>query len=157
MDATNVLKDQHDEVRQLFQRYEKLEDGDREERLELFGEIQKKLEVHAQIEEEIFYPPLRHARRQQARADVAEAYEEHSLIKAVLRDLSSLDPASETEFDATMKVLKENVEHHVDEEEDELFHDARKVFSKEQLEQYGEWLEMRTRELEETYASAVVR
>jgi len=157
MDATNILKEQHDEVRQLFERYEKIEDGDREARLELFGEIRKKLEIHAQIEEEIFYPPLRRARRQEARQDVAEAYEEHSLIKTVLRDLSSVDPESETQFEAMMKVLRENVEHHADEEEDELFHDARKVFSKEQLEQYGEWLDMRTRELEETYASAVVR
>jgi DUF438 domain-containing protein len=155
MDATKLLKEQHDEVRELFKRYEKLEDGDRRERLDLFREIKKKLEIHARIEEEIFYPPLRRARREQARQDVAEAYEEHHLIKTALKDLSSVDPATEAEFDGTMKVLKENVEHHADEEEDDLFGDARKVFSREQLEDFGRRLETRTRELEESYAAAV--
>jgi iron-sulfur cluster repair protein YtfE (RIC family) len=157
MNATKLLKEQHDEVRDLFKRYEKLDGADRDTKLALFREIKKKLEIHAAIEEEIFYPPLRRARHQDAREDVAEAYEEHHLIKTVLRDLSSVDPSREEQFDATMKVLKENVEHHADEEEDDLFSDARKVFSKDQLEDYGQRLESRTRELEDSYASAVVR
>ena len=157
MDATKVLKQQHDEVRDLFHRYEKLDDHDWQQKQELFREVKKKLEIHARIEEEIFYPPLREARREEARKDAAEAYEEHHLIKTVLRDLSSIDPATRSEFDATMKVLKENVEHHADEEEDDLFRDARKVFSREQLDDYGERLELRTRELEESYAGTVVR
>ena len=157
MDATKVLEQQHDEVRKLFKEYDKLEDGQRTEKLDLFRTIKKKLEIHARIEEEIFYPPIRRARRQDAREDAAEAYEEHHVIKTVLRDLSSVDPASEEQFDATMKVLKETVEHHADEEEDDLFSDARKVFSKEQLDDFGERLEMRTGELEDSYAGSVVR
>jgi DUF438 domain-containing protein len=157
VNATKLLKQQHDEVRDLFKDYEKLEDGDRRKKLALFHEIKKKLQIHAAIEEEIFYPPLRQARDRDARKDTAEAYEEHHLIKTVLRDLSSLDPASGAQFDATVKVLKENVEHHADEEEDDMFSDARKVFSKDELEDYGRRLEARTLELERSYASDVVR
>ncbi len=157
MDATKVLKTQHDEVRDLFKKFEKLDDGDRTGRLELFRQIKKKLEIHAQIEEELFYPPLRKARDEEARQDTAEAYEEHAVIKDVLRDLSSVDPGREDAFDATMKVLKENVEHHADEEEDDLFSDARDVFDHDELTVLGERLEARTRELENTYASSVVR
>lgn len=157
MDATKVLKTQHDEVRDLFKKFDKLDDGDRTGRLELFHQIKKKLEIHAQIEEELFYPPLRKARDEEARQDTAEAYEEHAVIKDVLRDLSSVDPGTEEAFDATMKVLKENVEHHADEEEDDLFSDARDVFDHDELATLGERLEARTRELENTYASSVVR
>ncbi len=157
MDATKVLKTQHDEVRDLFKKFEKLDDGDRTGRLELFRQIKKKLEIHAQIEEELFYPPLRKARDEEARQDTAEAYEEHAVIKDVLRDLSSVDPGRKDAFDATMKVLKENVEHHADEEEDDLFSDARDVFDHGELTVLGERLEARTRELENTYASSVVR
>lgn len=157
MDATKVLKTQHDEVRDLFKEFEKLDDGDRTGRLELFREIKKKLEIHAQIEEELFYPPLRKARDEEAREDTAEAYEEHAVIKTVLRDLSSVDPAREEAFDATMKVLKENVEHHADEEEDDLFSDARDAFDRDELAALGDRLQARTRELENSYASSVVR
>jgi hemerythrin superfamily protein len=157
MDATKVLKTQHDEVRDLFKKFDKLDDGDRSGRLDLFRQIKKKLEIHAQIEEELFYPRLRRARDEEARQDTAEAYEEHAVIKDVLRDLSSVDPAKEDAFDATMKVLKENVEHHADEEEDDLFSDARDVFNRDELATLGDRLEARTRELESSYARTVVR
>jgi hypothetical protein len=137
MHALELLKQQHEEVSKLFKKYEKLADHDDEERQELFEQIADRLGAHAKIEELYFYPAMK---KDDTEDDLREAVEEHLVVKRLIADLISMDAADE-EFDAKMKVLQENVEHHVEEEEKDLFKSARKLLSKEQLEDLGVQME----------------
>jgi len=118
MDPVKLLKQQHREVEALFKKVGKAEEAD--ERRRLMEEIGQKLTLHTKIEEEIFYPALREAPAKKAEEMVLEAYEEHHVVKLVLADLPNVDPDDER-FEAKMTVLEELVEHHVEEEEDEMF------------------------------------
>lgn len=144
MDATKLLKDDHDEVRALFKEYEKAGDRALEKKGRLFGEIRDALTVHAGIEEEIFYPAVKSARSRDAKDDVREGFEEHKIIKTLLGELDGMKPEDE-QFEAKMTVLQESVEHHADEEEKEMFKEARRSFSRERLEELGEEMEARKR------------
>ncbi|HKB71416.1 MAG TPA: hemerythrin domain-containing protein [Thermoanaerobaculia bacterium] len=148
MDATKLLKDDHDEVRALFKEYEKSGDRALAKREELFEQIRDALTVHAEIEEEIFYPAVKAARSEDARDEVREAVEEHRIVKTLLAELDAMKPGDE-QFDAKMTVLQESVEHHADEEEKEMFKQARKNLSKDRLEALGEEMEARKGELVE--------
>ena len=132
LDATKLLKNQHDEVKALFSRFEKADDDAR--RQELFEEIADALAAHSEIEEKIFYPsvyvgPLKEK--------LDEAVEEHLAAKRVIADLLKLEP-DDKEFDAKMKLLQEEIEHHVEEEEGELFPKVRKNFDSAELETMGQ-------------------
>jgi iron-sulfur cluster repair protein YtfE (RIC family) len=105
------------------------------------------LEVHAAIEEEIFYPAVKKARSEPVKDEVREAYEEHKQIKSLLAQVSSITLADET-YDMKIKVLKEDVEHHVKEEEEEMFPDAKKFLGENRLVELGVQLEARKQELE---------
>ena len=129
MDAIKLLKDQHDEVEALFKQIERLGDRDDGAKERLFIQIADKLAVHASIEEKIFYPAVRASQTDEI---VNEAYEEHLGVKRVLSDLLDLEVTDET-FDAKLKTLKEQVEHHVEEEESELLPKAKKVLTSDQL------------------------
>ena len=118
--ATQILKEDHRNVKKLFARYEQLGDHARTSKTELFEMIKDELTVHATIEEEIFYPCLEESEHPDARDLVAEAHEEHEIVKTLLDELSVMEGGS-VEFDAKMKVLSENVEHHAEEEESEIF------------------------------------
>ena len=96
------------------------------------------LDVHARIEETIFYPELKKA--DETRDITLEAFEEHRLVKQLLGELEEMDKGAE-EWTAKFTVLKENVEHHVEEEEGEMFPKARKVSSEEQAEIIGTRME----------------
>ncbi|RKH01218.1 hemerythrin domain-containing protein [Corallococcus sp. CA053C] len=137
MHALELLKQQHEEVSKLFKKYEKLADHDDEQRQELFEQVADRLGAHAKIEELYFYPALK---KEDTEDELREAVEEHLVVKRLIADLLDLE-ASDEEFDAKMKVLQENVEHHVEEEEKELFKSARKLLSKEQLEDLGVQME----------------
>jgi hemerythrin-like domain-containing protein len=100
--------------------------------------VKTELDLHAQIEETIFYPALEEA--DETRDITLEAYEEHRLVKQLLGELESMQKDTE-EWTARFSVLKENVEHHVEEEEGELFPKAKKVLSKEDQETLGTRLE----------------
>jgi len=129
MNALDLLKEQHEEVSKLFKKFEKLEDGADGERRELFIRIADRLSAHATIEEQYFYPSIKTDKTEDL---VREAVEEHLGVKRIIADLLELEPSDE-QFDAKMKVLMENVEHHVEEEEDELFKLVRKVLNADQL------------------------
>jgi hemerythrin superfamily protein len=144
--ATDLLRKDHDNVRALFREYEALEDGQLAEKQRLFDDIYRELEVHSQIEEEIFYPAFRDAA--QARDDrelYFEAKEEHHVVDMVMPEVSEFD--SEEEFAAKAKVLKDLIEHHADEEEKEMFPKARKLFDRAELRELGDRLKERKREL----------
>jgi hemerythrin superfamily protein len=118
MKATDFLKKQHKEVKGLFKKVEKTEDT--RGRRQLLAQITAALEMHTRIEEEIFYPAVRELGSRKAEEMIGEAFEEHHVVKLVLKDLPNVDPKDER-FEAKMTVLSELVEHHAGEEESEMF------------------------------------
>jgi hemerythrin superfamily protein len=139
MKATDILKKQHREVKNLFKKVEKAEEAG--ERRQLMEQITRALELHTRLEEEIFYPAVRGLETRKAEEMVAEAFEEHHVVKLVLKDLPNVDPEDER-FEAKMTVLSELVEHHADEEEEEMFKTARRL-GDETLKSLGQQMEKR--------------
>ena len=142
MDATKLLKNDHDEVRAMFNEYEKTGDRALGKKAKIFEQIRDALTAHAKVEEEVFYPAVKAARSEEAKDDVREATEEHKIVKTLLAELDRMKPSDE-QYDAKMKVLMESVEHHAGEEEKEMFKQARKHLSRERLESLGEEMEIR--------------
>jgi hemerythrin superfamily protein len=141
VDAITLLKNDHKTVEKLFKRFEKLEkdDGPDEEKRSVVDEIIEELSVHAAIEEQVFYPAIREA-VPDAEDTVLESLEEHHVAKWVLSELADMDPSHER-FDAKVTVLMENVRHHVEEEEQELFPEVRKELGRKRLGEVGDALE----------------
>lgn len=119
-DAIKLLKDDHREVEGWFKDYEKLEDEG--EKQALVERICQALTVHARIEEEIFYPAAREAIEDDDLLDEAEV--EHASAKQLIAELQAMSPDDRL-YDAKVKVLGEYVQHHVEEEEGEMFAEAR--------------------------------
>ena|SRR2546421_6477340 len=135
MDAISLLKNDHRKVEKIFSEIEKGTGN----RAQLFKELATELTVHAEIEEKLFYPAAKDA--DPTKDLVLEAYEEHKQVKMVLGDLEKADKNTE-HWMAGLKVLMEDVQHHVKEEENELFPKVKdKVLSKQQLEELGTQLE----------------
>jgi iron-sulfur cluster repair protein YtfE (RIC family) len=151
-DAIILLKTDHAAVKKLFAQEEKLGKAGGEKKAALFNQIKAALEVHATIEEEIFYPAVKEARSENVKDEVREGYEEHKQIKSLLAQISRITPADET-YDMKIKVLKEDVEHHVKDEEAEMFPDAKKFLGKARLLELGAKLEARKQQLEKSPAS----
>ncbi|HYH95257.1 hemerythrin domain-containing protein [Hyalangium sp.] len=146
MNALDLLKEQHEEVNTLFKKFEKLEEEDTAERRELFIMIADRLSAHATIEEQYFYPSIKTDKTEDI---IREAVEEHLAVKRILADLLEMEPTDEN-FSAKMKVIQENVEHHVEEEEEELFPMVRKVLNEDQLLALGVQMKAEFEELMET-------
>jgi hemerythrin superfamily protein len=142
VNAIELLEQQHREVEKLFAKIEKAKSDEKEE---LFDEIADSLAVHAAIEEQHFYPATKDARTEEL---LQEAVEEHLAVKRIIADLLEMTP-DDAQFDAKIKVLKEQVEHHVEEEEEELFPKVKKLRSKDELEDLGILMEQTARELQE--------
>lgn len=121
-DAVAVLKRDHREVERLFKQYEKSKE-DNAAKQEIFQQIALELKVHTQIEEEIFYPESREFVKEQD--TVNEAVVEHMSAKDLIAQLEAMEPSDEY-YDAKVTVLKEMIEHHVEEEEQEYFPEVQK-------------------------------
>jgi len=135
MDAITLLKTDHDKVKKLLTELESTTERGVKTRSELFSTIKAELTVHEIIEEEIFYPELKaHPKAQDI---VLEAFEEHHVVDLLMGELESLDVSDET-WGAKALVMKENIEHHIEEEEGEMFKQARRVFDKQELDELGE-------------------
>ncbi|HEY8514582.1 MAG TPA: hemerythrin domain-containing protein [Candidatus Binatia bacterium] len=145
MKATELLKRQHREVKNLFREAKKAEDP--EERLRILGEIEQKLDVHMMIEEEIFYPAVREVTGKKTEDLIPEAYEEHHVAKLAMLDLKQVDPDDER-MKAKITVLEELIEHHVEEEEKEVFKLAEKLGA-ERLAELAEEMEAEAASSEE--------
>jgi hemerythrin-like domain-containing protein len=150
MDAIRLLKDDHDAVKKLLDELEKTTERGVKTREELFGRIKSELTVHEIIEEEIFYPALKQHPR--AKDIVLEGYEEHNVVDTLMGELASLSVDDET-WGPKAKVMKENVEHHIEEEESEMFKQARQVFERSELEDLGTAMEERKREAQRQTAA----
>jgi len=114
--AIDLLEEDHREVEEFFEEYEKLEDASDKQQLAL--KICVALQVHTMIEEEIFYPAARGAIEKPELSD--EAIVEHASAKQLIAEIEDMEPGEEL-YDAKVKVLQEQVVHHVEEEEGELF------------------------------------
>lgn len=126
----DLLKQDHKKVKDMFEQIEEDEGG--EKRKELFAELRSELSEHMQMEENFFYPVLEQS--EDTREKVLEAYEEHNVAKTVLGEFSSLDLHDER-WEAKIKVLQDIVDHHVQEEEKEVFKTAQKTLEKDQIKQ----------------------
>jgi hemerythrin superfamily protein len=138
MKATDLLKKQHRSVEKLFKKVENTEDS--RGRRQLMEQIATELKLHTKIEEEIFYPAVRELGTSKAEEMIDEAFEEHHVVELVLAELPKVDPEDER-FDAKMTVLSELVEHHVEEEEGEMFPMAEKKLGAERIKELGQQLE----------------
>jgi hemerythrin-like domain-containing protein len=145
MDPIELLKSDHREVEALLNRIADLEEDAAEERGELFEQVKTKLKAHETIEQDIFYPAAKEA-GEEAEEIVSHSYVEHHLVDVLIEEIGQLEP-DEEEWTAKTHVLKELIQHHVDEEQDELFPAVRKGLEKDQLEQLGEEMQTRKDEL----------
>lgn len=131
-----LLKQDHDKVKDLFEEIE--EDGEMEAQEDLFSQIQEELEMHMEGEEKFFYPVLEEA--EETKEKVLESYEEHHVTKMVLGEFGGLSQDDER-WKAKVKVLKELVEHHIEEEEKEIFRLAKKALDKEQIQEIAQQIQ----------------
>ncbi len=122
-DATDLLEADHDAVKKLFRRYERTKDSmEDDDKAALAAEICMELTVHAQVEEEIFYPAVREAIEDEDLMD--EATVEHASAKQLIAEIQSMSPDDDL-YDAKVKVLGEYINHHVEEEQKDMFKKAR--------------------------------
>ena len=140
MDAITLLKDDHAKVKKLLTELESTTERGVKTRSELFATIKGELTVHEIIEEEIFYPELK--AHPKAKDIVLEGFEEHHVVDLLMGELESLDVSDEA-WGAKAIVMKENIEHHIEEEEGEMFKIARGVFETEELKELGSRMEAR--------------
>jgi len=146
MEATALLTKDHATVKALFKKFESAGERAGQTKQRLFNEIKDALDVHAGIEEEIFYSAMQKVRLKEAKDLVLEALEEHKVVKTLLEEIAGLTPEDE-EFDAKVKVLRENVEHHANEEEKEMFPQAKEHLSEERRAELGAQMEDRKEQL----------
>ena len=141
MNAIDLLTKDHKHLKTLLARAVTAKSDERRE--ELIETLRSELVAHERMEEEVFYPPLRDNKK--THDIVLEGYQEHHVADLILDELLELPTDSEM-WEPKVKVLKENIEHHIEEEEDDMFKKARKVLSDEQLEDLGTRMEAVKRE-----------
>lgn len=147
MNAIELLKSDHDTVDRLFQKVKATEEG---EHKELFKKIKAELDVHTHIEEKIFYPRLK---QEEELEDITlEGIEEHHQAKMFLRELASLSEDSE-KFEPKLKVLMEDITHHVQEEEGKMFPTVEKVINNAELEELGKLMEAEKKNFQKSQAA----
>jgi hypothetical protein len=144
MDALTLLKTDHDKFKKLLAELESTTERGEKTRTELFATIKGELTVHESIEEEIFYPALMDMAK--TREITLEAYEEHHVVDLLMGELEDLD-VTDPSWGAKATVMKENIEHHIEEEEGEMFQKTRQVFDKDELDELGQRMSERKAQL----------
>jgi hemerythrin superfamily protein len=142
-DAITMLLADHKAVKALFDQYEALSDRSKVNKKKVAEQICHELTVHAAIEEQVFYPAVRGPVRDEDMMD--EALVEHAGVKDLIAQIMEIDPGDDL-YDAKVKVLSEQVAHHVGEEEDEMFPSVRKT--KIDLLALGEQMNVLKKQLE---------
>ena len=134
MDALKLLMEDHALVKKMLTEGEQTTERAEKTRTELFERLKSELLVHERIEEEVLYPALRD--HPKSREIALEGYEEHHVVDMILGELEQT-PVTDDTWGAKFKVAKENLEHHIEEEETEMFKKARQIFSDDELEDMG--------------------
>jgi iron-sulfur cluster repair protein YtfE (RIC family) len=152
MNAFTLIKGDHDRFRKLFKEYEEAGDRAFKTKLGIAETLFAELNAHEIMEEEIFYPALQERASKKGVELVLEGYEEHHVADLIVEELKVLDVEDET-YDAKFKVLQENIEHHMEEEEENMFPEAKKVLIDE-AEELGEAMDTRKAEVLKQTAAA---
>ena len=134
-DAVALLRRQHDEFRAIFEEFESLSNRPSQKKTDLVRDLITKLVKHAEIEEQVFYPAVR-TEIDGADDDVDEDLEEHHAAELLMSELDHMDSTGER-YDAKVTVLIENVRHHLEEEEEELFPQVVEGMSEERRRELG--------------------
>ncbi len=145
MDAIQMLKDDHARVRELFKQFEEAGENAHVKKQKIAEKTFAEITVHSQLEEEIFYPAVR-ATGEKGEELVLAGIEEHRIADFMLERLHETQPDDES-FEAKYKVLTESVEHHLKEEEREMFPHAKKALGDE-LDQLGSEMHERKPQLQ---------
>ena len=140
MNAITLLEEDHRKMKKLLSELESTTERGMKTREELFATVKDELTVHETIEEEIFYPALKE--HPKTKEITLEAYEEHHVVDMVMAEIEGV-PFDDERWGAKFKVMKENIEHHIEEEEKEMFKQARQAFEEDELEALGERMKAR--------------
>ncbi len=135
-DAIAMLQADHRKVEALFEQFEGLSDRSKASKKKIADQICMELSIHAEVEEQVFYPAVRGPVKDEDLMD--EAVVEHASAKELIAQIMEMDPGDDL-YDAKVKVLSEQIEHHVKEEEEEMFPKVRK--GKVNLEALGDEME----------------
>ena len=155
--AITMLKSDHATVKRLLRELSETTERSTKQREALVAKLEREIKMHAQIEEEVFYPAFKTVSRGTDAEDLFyEAAEEHHIVDMVLPALKAANPKSH-EFSAKAKVLKDLIEHHVREEEGEMFQQARSLFSEDQLRQLGDLMQARKDSVEAMWDNPLLR
>jgi hemerythrin-like domain-containing protein len=155
--AITMLKSDHATVKRILRELSETSERAVKQRELLVQQFEREIKMHAQIEEEVFYPAFKAATRGDEAEDMFyEAAEEHHVVDMCLPALKAANPKSK-EFTAKAKVMKELVEHHIKEEENEMFPEARKRFSEEQLRELGDMMQARKDSVEAMWDNPLLR
>lgn len=139
MDGFKLLEQDHDRVKRLCKELnEETSDQALERRKQLFAEIAGEIKLHEECEEKVLYPTLR--AHPKLKDIVLEGYQEHHVVDVIIGELRNLSPSDEM-WAAKAKVMQESLEHHIEEEEEKMFPQARKEMSKEEIEELGRQME----------------
>jgi hemerythrin superfamily protein len=134
VNGIDLLKDDHDKIKKLMTDGQQKGEDEPKSRRRIFEEIKRDMTVHEQIEEQIFYPALRS--HPKAKGMVLEGIEEHNVVDSIMGDLEITEPDDEY-WGAKFKVMKEDIEHHIGDEENEMFPTAKQIFSTDELDELG--------------------
>ena len=145
MNALDLLEEDHENVKKLLEDLDSTTERGVKTRQELFARIKKEMQVHETIEEEILYPALKD--HPKAKEVVLEGYEEHHVVDQIMAELEKV-PFDDEKWGAKLSVMKENIEHHIEEEEDDMFQKAREIFDQGELEELGAQMEERKKAVE---------
>jgi len=143
LDAIALLKADHVKVKKLLAQLSETTERGVKTREQLYGTIRSEMTVHEMIEEEIFYPALKS--HPKAKDIVLEGFEEHHVVDLLMGELDAT-PYDDESWGAKAKVMQENIEHHIEEEETEMFPQARKVFDESELTELGAQMTARKQE-----------
>jgi hemerythrin-like domain-containing protein len=137
MELFEMLRQDHQKVRQMFDQFETMKEEPEKNRKaleKLFAELQREITTHMEGEEKHFYPALRDS--EETHDTVLESFEEHHVVKILLREMGRAQVSDK--WIAKMTVMKENVTHHLQEEEEELFEQAQQLLDPEKIRKIGE-------------------
>lgn len=151
MNVFELLKNDHEKVSRIFEQLESAPASDASSRRQLFVQLKQELDLHTHAEETIFYPVLKQAAA--TREITLDAYEEHQEVKNLLAELEGLRMDDE-EWQDILVELRENVEHHVEVEENEMFEQARGILSPAQIVELGDRIQADKQQQQKMVAGA---
>lgn len=153
MNAIDLLKADHEKVKGILSQLSESTDRALKKRVELLDKLEMEITIHTQLEEQILYPAFKEAGGKEQDEMYYEAKEEHRTVDSlVLPDLKETDPST-PEFAGRVKVVKELLEHHIEEEETEMFPMAKKLLGKAKLDELGGQMELMKASLKKSLAN----